>query len=323
MKIERILLVCMLMVGGLACEKNALLDGPQPLDYAEVFSWAARPDSVEKSVDVFYVYPTLFGGTGEMNMDITDDAMRQRVLDVLPKQCGVFGDHCNVYAPYYRQMAMDGLMLDGAERNGYFSIGAADIERAFEYYIAHLNQGRPFILAGHSQGAEVLIALMKDAFHRPELMGKLVAAYLIGYSVTNEDLAACSWLKIAQSADDVGVIITYNTQSEHATGSPVLLPGARCVNPLNWTSGSEYAPKNLHRGAVFFKADGSVDSVAAEFTDAWIDENGALVAGTPDIDDYSSPGFPRGVYHKYDYSFFFNNLKENVGVRVEAYWDAK
>ena len=321
MKIHNVLLGVLLMLSGLACEKNALLDGPQPLDYAEASHWAARPDAIQQSVDVFYVYPTLFGGTGEMNMDITDEEMRRRVQTVLPKQAAVFADECNVYAPYYRQMAMDGLMLEGEEREQYFSIGSADIEQAFHYYIDHFNQGRPFILAGHSQGSEVLIALMKDAFHRPELMEKMVAAYLIGYSVTDDDLAACNWLKIAQSADDVGVIITYNTQSEHATGSPVLLSGARCVNPLNWTSGSEYAPKSLHKGAVFFKADGSVDSIATQFTDAWIDTNGALVAGTPSVDCYSTPGFPRGVYHMYDYSFFFNNLKENVGLRVQAYWN--
>ncbi len=36
-----------------------------------------------------------------------------------------------------------------------------------------------------------------------------------------------------------------------------------------------------------------------------------------DLDNFGI--FPEGVYHKYDYSFFFNNLKENVKVRVEAF----
>ena len=29
--------------------------------------------------------------------------------------------------------------------------------------------------------------------------------------------------------------------------------------------------------------------------------------------------FVDGVYHLYDYQFFYRNLQENVGVRLEAY----
>jgi len=288
-------------------------------DYSENYYWASLPDSIEKDVNVFFVYPTLFGGTGIMNMDITDDSMRNLVQAVLLKQAAVFENDCNIYAPYYRQMAMDGLSMDSIVQNKYFSIGLADVENAFDYYIENLNNGRPFILAGHSQGSMVLIQLMKDKLEGTELMDKLVAAYIIGYSVTNNDLSQYNCMKIATSADDIGVIITYNTQSEKATGSPVLLPNANCVNPLNWKNTSEYAPKEMNLGAVFFKENGDVDSIVPEYTDAWIDYNGALVAGSPDSDSIDVGSFPKGVYHKYDYSFFFNNLIENVGVRITAY----
>ena len=295
----------------------------QEPNYSDSTNWASFPKTIEKDVDVFYVYPTLFGGTDEMNMDITDNNMRSLVQAVLPKQAAVFNSSCNIYAPYYRQMSMDGLTMEPEELNTYFSIGLADVEKAFDYYIDNLNDGRPFIIAGHSQGSMVLIQLMKDKFNNPELMNKLVAAYIIGYSVTDDDLAQNAWMKIAESADDIGKIITYNTQSEFATGSPVLLPNANCVNPLNWTNTSVPAPKEMNLGAVFFKSNGDIDSTVNHFTDARIDGNGALVVGDADTNIYSIPSWPTGIYHIYDYSFFFNNLIENVGVRTDAYLNKK
>lgn len=318
------LLLVVLPVTFTSCNDNSTNSNPSSnIYYEDCYNWASLPSSIEKEVDVFFVYPTIFGGTGEMNMDITDDNLRIRVQTTLLKQASVFNKDCNVYAPFYRQMAFDGLSMDEEIRNKYFVVGLNDVKQAFTYYINNLNNGRPFILAGHSQGSEVLINLMKDIFNDSELMDKLVAAYIIGFSVTNDDLAQYKWLKIAESADEIGAIITYNTQSVNATGSPVLLANANCVNPLNWLTTSEYAPKEKNLGAVFFKENGEIDSNVSHFTDAWIDENGALVAGNADVEVYSSPSFPKGVYHRYDYSFFYNNLIENVAVRIESYLSKK
>lgn len=309
-------LLSMLVV---SCEKDkTIANNP---NYLNPNCWAASSVINEKEVDVFYVYPTLFGGIGEMNMDIFDEEMRLRVQSVILKQTSLFSGHCNVYVPYYRQMAMDGLAKEAVERNSYYSIGRGDIEKAFDFYLRHLNKGRPFILAGHSQGSQILIDLMKTKFHQPDLRNQLVAAYLIGYSVTDSDLMAGEWMKFATSDQDFGVIISYNTQSEEACGSPVLLENAKCINPLNWKTTSDYAPKELNLGAVFFSEGGEIDSLVYQFTDAWIDAQGALVAGNPDVNTYSTANFPEGVYHKYDYSFFYNNLKKNVGVRIGAYFN--
>nr|WP_320118492.1 DUF3089 domain-containing protein [uncultured Marinifilum sp.] len=319
MRSYKIILLIILVGIFIACNKKESSGIISEPNYNNLYYWASFPSSIDKDVDVFFVYPTLFGNTGEMNMDINDDYLRSLVCNVIPKQAAVFKNNCNIYVPYYRQMAMDGLFLSEEEREKYFLIGLADIEKAFDYYLNNFNEGRPFILAGHSQGSQVLIQLMKDKFNKPELINKLVAAYLIGYSVTDNDLSQCDWLKIAESAEDIGTIITYNTQSEFANGSPVLLPNAHCVNPLNWKNTSEYAPKEMNLGAVFFKDDGEIDVTINQFTDAWIDENGALVAGKADIDVYTPASWPLGVYHKYDYSFFFNNLIENVGVRINSF----
>ncbi len=319
MKLNKIALLITLVGLLISCNNIKVTDKTQEPDYSKLYYWASAPASVDKDVDVFFVYPTLFGGLGVMNMDISDEAMRTKVQAALPKQAAIFKKNCNIYAPYYRQMAMDGLSMNPQEQNKYFSIGLSDVENAFDYYIKNNNNGRPFFLAGHSQGSQVLIQLMKDKFSDPKLMNKLVAAYIIGYSVTNDDLAQYDMLKISESADDIGKIITYNTQSESATGSPVLLAHANCVNPLNWKNTSEYAPKEMNSGAVFFNANGEIDSIVPQFTDARIDEKGALIVNPPNGDNIDVGSFPAGVYHMYDYSFFFNNLSENVEIRINSY----
>ena len=281
----------------------AFAEAPAEPNYAEADAWAAEPAETDKPVDVFFVYPTVYTGTDPMNMDVQDEANRNAAQTCLLKQASVFDGQANLYAPYYRQMSIAGLKAgESSYTNPYFRVGAADVERAFDYYLEHLNNGRPFILAGHSQGSNVLIDLMKRRFKDKTLQKKLVAAYLIGYSVTDKDLNACPWMKLARYVNDTGVIITYNSQAPHATGSPVLLKGARCVNPLSWTISATYAGKELNRGAVFFDDEGKITRDVPHYCDARIDaDSGALLVNLPEKLPTGSDAFPAGVYHKYDY----------------------
>ena len=62
-----------------------------------------------------------------------------------------------------------------------------------------------------------------------------------------------------------------------------------------------------------------------QLTGAYIDqERGALKV--PDVSPDTYPPsidiFEAGVYHVYDYQFFYRNLQENVGVRLAAYMTA-
>ena len=293
------------------------------LDYSLESSWA-HTDSLSKPVDVFFVYPTIYADQAPLNMDITSPQLQKRVQNVLSSQAGVFVKSCNLFAPYYRQMSMAALdsSMDMFE-NQYFRVGAEDIASAFEYYLDVINPDRPFILAGHSQGAMVLIDLMKKKFNDPALQNRLVVAYLIGYSVTKQDSIDCPWMKLAQKADDTGVIITYNTQSPDAKDSPVLLEGAMCINPLSWTTSPEPADKSLNLGAVFFK-DGSteIEREVPEYLGAKINpDTGALEVAVTETLNVGS--FPAGVYHKFDYAFWYRNLEENVRIRVQAYLNEK
>ena len=305
-----------------SCSENQTNSIP---DYRLSENWVLLPGSDIFDVDVFYVYPTVYNNSDTLNMDIRLAANRKAAQDMTIRQSRVYSDDANVYAPYYQQMALEALSLPKEQYEQYYSIAYADVVAAFNYYLEHFNNGRPFILAGHSQGSLMILDLMKEKFNEEQMSNQLIAAYTIGYSFTNEDAAKYPWMKLAQKEDDFGVIITYNTQSPEATGSPVLLPGALCVNPLNWKTDTTYAPDSMHLGAVKQNTEtGEIIEILPEYTDAQIGINGALIVNGPNPDDFytAENKFPKGVFHAYDYPFFFLNLKQNVKKRIDAFHKA-
>ncbi|PKM90689.1 MAG: DNA ecombination protein RadA, partial [Firmicutes bacterium HGW-Firmicutes-12] len=177
-----------------SCNKqvsNTPKDNAKP-DYSDPASWITSFETT-KEVDVFYVYPTV-SSNGSGNMDITNKNEQALAKGIFDAQASVFKGNANVYAPYYRQMSTGAKIPDDpnalATDLDEFKKAAGDVQDAFNYYINNLNNGRPFIIAGHSQGTMALIELIKKEFGNSEdLRKRLVAAYLIGYTVTDEDLA--------------------------------------------------------------------------------------------------------------------------------------
>lgn len=323
-----------MVLGGCSSLKKPAESVPPPPDYSEESAWLAIPDAVDKPVDVFFVYPTVYAGTDPRNMDISDPAMRALAGGPLQSQAAVFSPHANLFAPFYRQQsgATQSMLAGDGGKNPFldplFQVGAADVERAFEFYLKHLNPDRPFLIAGHSQGSMALIYLMRKRFNDPDLQKRLVAAYLIGYSVPMNWLDSYPWMKAAQGETDTGVIVSYNTEGPDAGPSPVLYPGqVMLINPLNWKTDATPAGPEAHLGARFYSdSPGGLIEEIPHFTGACIDpEKSVLVVRdmkTPtsdQIDLVDMGRWPGGVYHRFDYAFFFNNLTENVGKRVDAY----
>ncbi|WP_272701691.1 DUF3089 domain-containing protein [Desulfovibrio sp. Fe33] len=327
MRFIRTVIFSLFLCVGFLCATSSAADSraddciPPCPDYAQPVSWAALSERPDKDVDVFYVYPTIYYADSPKNMDVFDEALRADVLGLLNAQAGAYSSSANLFAPYYRQVTLASLDPErDMIQDRYFRIGADDVHRAFDYYLNYLNDGRPFILAAHSQGSVVLLDLLFSRFKNPALRKKLVAAYVIGYSVTREDLARHTWIKPARGADDVGVVVSWNTQAAGATGSPVLLPGAICINPLNWRTDDTPADRSLNLGAVFFDdAKGEVLRIVPQYSGARIDlATGALVASPPDT--FKAGHFPPGVLHKYDYAFWYRNIQRNVNERIEAWF---
>ncbi|EJG08210.1 DNA repair and recombination protein RadA [Methanofollis liminatans DSM 4140] len=300
------------------------VDPVQDPDYADPYYWLSLP-SADKPVDVFYVYPTVSSNaTGFMDVNSVNE--RALAQGIFAAQASVYEPNANVFSPYYRQMSTQVAVEPGmlATDTAEFKRGAVDVERAFDYYIEHLNEGRPFIIAGHSQGTMALIELIKNRFgDDADLRSRLVAAYLIGYTVTDADLAAAG-LTAAQGANDTGVVVTYNTQSPTSAGGPMLMAGAHCINPLTWTTDDAYAPASENLGARFYNdTTGEFLREVEHYCDARIDpETGALTTTIPEGEDLDIGPYSEGVYHRYDYAFWYRNLEQNVGDRIDAYLNA-
>ncbi len=306
---------------------------PAAPDFKQESAWLAKPDKISKPVDVFYVYPTIYVGKSPKNMDISNQKLRDNAKGLLTAQAGVYSPHANLFAPFYRQQsaASQSMEPNNGGRNAFadpvFRIGYGDVERAFDYYIKNLNPDRPFILAGHSQGSMVIVELMRRRLNNPALQKRLVAAYPIGYSVTRQDLKKYPWMKPARGETDTGRIITFNTQGPNAKGSPVLLTGAIAINPLNWKTDATAASRMKNVKAEFFNdATGELIETIPHFAGAYIDtRTGALIATdiqpikSKKIDIVNMGRWPAEVYHRYDYAFWYNNLKQNVKKRIDAY----
>ena len=301
-------------------------------DYAKPEHWLSLPVAPAKAVDVFYLYPTVYqkktpADANICNADNPD--MVQRSQQAFAYQASAFSPTANLYAPYYRQAdAAYTLTLPLAEqRQVVGGIPATDALAAFDYYIKNHNQGRPFILAGHSQGSNLLLYLLSDYMKQhPEVYSRMIAAYVIGYSITPEYLAENRHLKFATGPDDTGVIVSYNTEAPQMTGkNPVVLPGALVINPISWTRSETLAPAEYNLGSIDMGSDGQM-IFQKNYADARINKSkGVLICSTVNVDKLS-PGnqvFPKGIYHHYDYLFYYFNLRENAAHRTNTFLKGK
>jgi hypothetical protein len=308
--------------------------------YGMRLNWLARPAHPTHKVDVFYIYPSAYAKADASAPNvglITDAGMRLKAKAAFTRQAAAFSPFADVYAPFYRQAdAFYALSLPAAQRAKLIGdIPAGCVLLAFDYYVRHLNHGKPFILAGHSQGSQVLeILLSRYMKDHPKVYGRMIAAYVVGYSVTPEYLAANPHLKFTKGRHDTGVIISWNTEAPTtAAPNPVVLPGGISVNPITWTRGEAEAPAAQSLGSIeldpstggtpALNADGTIKRFKG-LADARVDKDkGVVVCSTIDATQppYFIPGgFPLGVLHTFDYPLYFFDVRANAKDRVQHYF---
>ena len=308
-------------------------------DYSKEECWFQIPE-ITKDVDTFYIYATEYiAGSfeeGAPDYATLDNAeMLQGVSGEYVLHATTFEDSTNLFLPYYRQA---GLRYAGEIHKKTGDVDAAllgipydDITAALDYYFENYNDGRPFIIAGHSQGSAMTLLLLRTYFKdHPEYYKRMVAAYPIGYSVTDEYLAANPHLKFATGETDTGVIVSWNTEGpknvETNAHNVVVLPNTRSINPLNWKLDETYAPASENLGSLIANEETGEVEIGDLGADAQINlARGVVVtnAKTAPMDDESAKVaaefFGPDGHHGEDYTFFYNNIKDNVAKRVEAY----
>ena len=293
--------------------------------YAQAENWAYLETEKVADADVFFICPTVYAGEEDsFNMSMEDESTKRDFLGAVNMEKGIYEEDTRFFAPYYRQVGLYVYQLPAQERESYLELAYEDVKDAFTYYLEHYNQGQPIILAGFSQGADMSLRLLKDCFADEEVNDLLVACYAIGWRITQEEMAAYPHLRFATGEDDTGVIVSFNSEAEGVADSLMIPAGTRtlAINPLNWKTDGTPAGKEENLGACFTDYSGSIVTEIPQLTGAYLDtQRGALKVTDVTPEEYP-PGlaiFSNGVYHLYDYQFFYRNLQENVAVRLNAY----
>ena len=313
------------------------------IDYSNKTNWFQIPN-VTKSIDTFYIYATNYavGSFEEGAPDyatLDNEEMIEGVKIEYMIQASAFEDSTNVFVPYYRQAGMK-YAGEVTKKTGDFSAAISglcydDVTDALDYYFKNYNNGRPFIIAGHSQGSAIVLLVLEKYFKdHPEYYKNMVAAYPIGYSVTKEYLAANAHLKFATGECDTGVIVSWNTEGkknvETNANNAVVLPNAISINPLNWKLDDTYASSSENLGSLKVNEKTGELEIGDIGADAQIvPERGVVLTNAKaspfaqEYEELAAEFFGPDGRHDSDYGFYFNNIKDNVAKRIANYQNKK
>lgn len=301
-------------------------------DYSKADTWAALPDRADAAdvfpkgmedrqkdgeVDVFFVHPTIYTQEREQtdpwNADVQDAKMNKKVDEsAIRFQSSIFNGVGRVYAPRYRQAHIRAYWLQDRDlQKRIFDLAYSDVRNAFQYYLDHYNQGRPIIIASHSQGTTHTQRLLKEFFDTTNLRNRLVVAYLVGMPVKRdllENIPPCD------RPEQTGCFCSWRTYLKghypelHQPGNNIV-----STNPLNWSSDTLYAARDLNKGAVLR----SFNKVIPKVCDAQV-HDGVLWVNKPKFPGsflYTNPN-----YHIGDFNLFYSNVRENAVARVGYFW---
>lgn len=300
------------------------------IDYRNMVNWAAHPNKKDeadtlaigakkmsnKGVDVFFIHPTTLTGkliVGHENAQITDDLINKKTDESpIRFQASVFNESCNVYAPRYRQAHLK--MYDEKDSTRLyetFGKAYADIKNAFIYYIENNNQGKPFIIASHSQGTTHAKRLIRELIDNKPIQEKMIIAYLVGMPVLKREFKN---IPLCEDSTQTNCFVSWRTfhKNYHDDWANRLDTNIAVVNPVTWQTTSEIIKKEKHKGAVLYNLQKSypgIQETQAEGSGVWI----------------SRPRFPGSIlyntknYHVGDINLFYIDIRENIKTRITKY----
>jgi pimeloyl-ACP methyl ester carboxylesterase len=223
----------------------------------------------------------------------------------------LLGGNLNFYSPFYRQCTLQSFVSDSLAATR-LTLPTDDVRRAFKYYLSHKNADRPFILAGFSQGAMIALQLLREM--DDVTYSRMVAAYIIGASITQEIIDECPHIIPATGSDDTGVTICYNSVREP---SCTMWPrSAACINPVNWHTDATPATLITEPSPHIPVGKQQPDTLTITMDPV---SNLVLVDGFT-ATDYILPLIGKdGNYHSREIWLYREQLKENMAERVERF----
>ncbi|HIZ84893.1 MAG TPA: DUF3089 domain-containing protein [Candidatus Coprenecus stercoravium] len=280
---------------------------PTAPDWSDKAAWYISEPAAAPEADIFYILPTcVWDWTAEDGQlcRYSDYSRTDHIEAFLPSvelaedifARGQYGFYC----PYYRQITLNVWMDGEAAVEELFPLSMEDVSEAFDYYLEHYNNGKPFVLAGFSQGGKAVVELVK---HLPaEAYERMAAAYAIGYRISDEELAQYPQLLPATDSTGTGTIICYNSVAAPEAACGVLSPTDVCINPVNWTT--DATPAVLNDSVTV-----TVDTVSH-----------LLIVDGLDPEHYYAPSlastFPLGNYHLQELTLYQEHLRRNTALRL-------
>ncbi len=322
-------------------------DTPRPPapDYTDAAFWAAlpgKPDLADLSpagsavsdnqdtaaVDVFYIHPTTYRGGENWNQDLAmTDVNTWTDTSVIARQASAFNGCCKIYAPRYRQATISA--LGGVELGGMkaYEFAYQDVLAAWQHYLETWNDGRPFMIVGHSQGALHAQTLLKNEIAGTPLADRMVAAYVIGIAIPEGWVErSLEGIPVCQAATETGCFVSWNTfdhDGDPSAGVDRAKSQYRAEfgtsdgqNIVCWSPTSRAEGENsgaLPGDPTQTSLAGLVPGYAAECRD------GTLWTTTPDGTSFHLTLFAGGNLHMHDVDLFYEDIRLNAVERVEAF----
>lgn len=302
-------------------------------DYSILKYWAAHPwkwdlsDSVPKPLrniqqqdtiaDVFFIHPTTLVDFNDerWNASIDDSAINEKTdYTTILFQASAFNEQSRVFAPRYRQAHLKSFYDSDKQKDSIaLDIAYADVKKSFDYYLQHFNNGRPIIIAAHSQGTLHAGKLLKSYFEGSSLKNQLVCAYIIGMPIPDNYFTE---LKPCTDSMSTGCFVGWRTyKRDYYDTFFVKKENFKCyvTNPLTWTLTEEYASTTLNTGGVLTNFNKLYKGVV----DAQIHGN---VLWTCKPKFFGNIFLLKKNYHVGDINLFYTNIRNNVRTRLRMFF---
>lgn len=320
----------------------------QATDYKNEDNWMYKQTEAKHDVDLLYFYPTVTQEANNLVVSTITQEMKDSAHYAFAETGSAFAGYTNVFAPYYTQMPItipeQSKIDEYCERynvdkeklmSSYFNMLTythvrTDVYAALDHYFHYWNKGRPFILAGHSQGSAVLQIILDEYLNvHPELYSKMIAAYSIGFAVS-KDLCARheGQFKFATKSDDTGVVVSWNTTGPDPSASgAIFCKNSLSINPLNWSTTKDVVvDKTQNHGRLMplhYLHSWTISHDPNDLCDACLKElsDGSTFLINNTITDYETNIGVCGTQslHTYDYSAYYVNIQENGLERIKAF----
>lgn len=304
-------------------------------NYSNLNNWACHPllkdygDSVPKplrqsftadtSVDIFFIHPTTYLDKNKpfgQYADITNEQLNNTTdKTAILYQATIFNAAGRLFAPRYRQAHISSYFPVTTSDTNYalqaFDTAYADIKNAFQYYLLHFNNGKPIVIASHSQGTTHAKKLIKEFFDGTSLQNKLVVAYLVGMPVEANWFTS---IKPCITPTQTNCFCSWRTFKKGYKPDYTLKEKDEVVvtNPISWNSEKPNVSRFENKGTMLRNFNKILNNV--------VDAN---VAGN--VLWTSKPRFFGNIflttknYHIADYNFYYMSIRENVALRIKNY----